>query len=318
MCGAPVCDENYGRMINGQYMLGERIGISALSTVYRAERVSMRRKLAIKLLHAEATRDPNMVERFRREGAVLCQLKSPHTATTYEFGQDPDGALFIAMELVTGIPLDQIIRASAPMPWTRALGIIRDLCDALGEAHTLGIVHRDLRPASIMIETRSSNADFVKVLDFGLAKLFSEVTTMTPVREDSKAIAYTAPEAFNAKQLDGRSDLYSLGVLAYCMIAGQHPFADARSYGDLLAAHMQRAPAPMSKLTGEVPRDVDALVLTLLEKDPARRYADAGSLAASINLLLAFAANTASTDTIPAPDLGDEETSVAPIPVKPR
>jgi serine/threonine-protein kinase len=257
-----------------------------------------------------------MVERFRREGAVLCQLKSPHTATTYEFGQDPDGALFIAMELVTGIPLEQIIRASAPMPWTRALSIIRDLCDALGEAHTLGIVHRDLRPASILIETRSSNADFVKVLDFGLAKLFGEVTTMTPVREDSRAIAYTAPEAFNSKQLDGRADLYSLGVLAYYMISGQHPFQDARSYGDLLAAHLTRVPPPMSTLTLEVPRDVDALVATLLEKDPARRYADAGSLAASINLLLSFAVQ-ASTDTIPAPDLGDEETSVAPIPAKP-
>jgi eukaryotic-like serine/threonine-protein kinase len=316
MCGAAVCDDNYGRMINGVYLIGERIGVGALSIVYRAERVSMRRKLAVKILHREASRDPNMVERFRREGAVLCQLKSAHTATTYEFGQDPEGPLFIAMELVDGIPLEQIIRASAPLGWPRALRIIGGLCDSLGEAHALGVVHRDLRPASILIEARATNADFVKVLDFGLAKLFAETTTMTPVRENVKAIEYASPEAIKSGQLDGRSDLYSLGVLAYLMITGKHPFYDARSYGELVGAHISRVPQPMAFHVGDVPRDVDALVATLLEKDPARRYTDAGALAGSINLLLSFAVNT-NTDTLRAPDLGDEETSVAPIPPKP-
>src|SRR3954469_19283158 len=144
-CGTAIADPNIGRIVGGRYTLKERLGEGSIGVVYSAEQVALRRKLAIKLLPSGAERDPTLVERFRREGEVLCQLRSAHTVTTYEFDRDADGSLYIAMELSSGRSLAEVFRKEGPFEWPRVLRILSGLCDSLGEAHSLGIVHRNLK-----------------------------------------------------------------------------------------------------------------------------------------------------------------------------
>jgi serine/threonine-protein kinase len=254
--------------------------------VYRAEQVGLGRKLAIKLLPDSAQRDPLAVERFRREGQVLVSLRSQHTVTTFEFDRDSDGSLYIAMELSPGRSLAQVLRQEGAQPWERVLRILAGLADSLGEAHALGIIHRDLKPENILVEERATNRHFVKLSDFGLAKVVGANLRLSPVGQNVGSVEYSSPEQLLDRAIDGRSDLYGLGVLAYQLITGAHPFRDSRSFGEMVAAQISKVPAPVRSLRPEVPADVEALLACLLEKDPARRYPDAQTLAAQLGLLL--------------------------------
>jgi len=317
VCGTRLADPNIGRVIGQRYVLRELIGEGSLGVVYRADQLGMQRKLAIKLLPADPQRDPRTVERFRREGAVLCKLRSPHTVTTYEFDREPDGSLYIAMELSPGRSLADIFRTEGALEATRVLRILGGLCDSLGEAHSLGVVHRDLRPSNILIETRAAQRDFVKVTDFGLAKVIadSDSPSPTPVGETIGTIQFASPEQLLSKPLDGRADLYALGVLGFLLVTGQHPLAGARSFGDLVAAHIGKVPPRASAVRAGVPADVDEILARCLEKDPARRYPDAQALAATITVALQ-AYPTSFSDTIKT-DPGDEDTMLAATPLKP-
>ncbi|HUJ61142.1 MAG TPA: serine/threonine-protein kinase [Kofleriaceae bacterium] len=308
-CGATLVDPDLGRVIGQRYALRERIGGGSLGVVYRAEQLGTGRKLAIKLL-ADAARDPATAQRFRREGEVLCRLRSPHTITTYEVGAEDDGALYIAMELSPGVSLAELLRGEAPLPWPRALRILADLCDALAEAHALGVIHRDLKPENIMVETRPNRSDYAKVLDFGLAKVVAENARLSPPGQTIAAIAYCSPEQLRREPIDGRSDLYALGVLGYTLVTGHHPFPAARSYGDLVAAHLQLEPAPAA----DVPPEVDAILACCLAKQPARRYPDAAALAATIGVALAGAPADAGDTIREPPAHGDEDTVLAETP----
>ena len=317
VCGTRLSDPNIGRVIDGRYVLRELIGTGSLAAVYRAEQMGVSRKLAIKLLDVEATREPKVAQRFRREGAVLVSLRSPHTITTYDFGAEPDGSLYIAMELSPGRSLAQLFRAEGALDWRRVLHILAGLCDSLAEAHAMGVIHRDLRPENILVETRPTARDFVKVTDFGLAKMIDESNSPspTPVGQQIGTIHYASPEQLLSRPLDGRADLYALGILGYLLVTGQHPFAKARSFGDLVSAQIQTVPPRASTLKPDLPPDVDEILARCLEKDPARRYPDATALAATIKLALA-AVPANSGDTIPS-DPGDEDTMLAGIPEKP-
>jgi eukaryotic-like serine/threonine-protein kinase len=286
VCGATLVDRNLGRTINHRYVLRERIGFGSLGIVYRAEQLGLGRKLAIKMLPADAQGDPQIVERFRREGEVLCRLRSAHTVTTYEFDRDPDGALYIAMELSSGRTIADVLRTEGPMGWPRVLHILSGLCDSLGEAHSLGVVHRDLRPENILLESRATNRAFVKVLDFGLAKILPVNLQLSPVGQTVGAVEYSSPEQLLGLPIDARSDLYALGVLGYLLLTGVHPLHESRTYGDLVAAHVHRVPAPVSSICPGVPTDVDAVIARCLEKEPSRRFPDAMSLDAMIGLVL--------------------------------
>jgi serine/threonine protein kinase len=286
VCGVNLVDDNFGRTIARRYVLRQRVGAGSLGAVYKAEQSGTGRKLAIKLLPDTAQRNPTIVERFRREGHVLVNLRSHHTVTTYEFDREPDGSLYIAMELSPGRSLAQVLRHDGPIPWPIVMRILVGLCNSLGEAHALGVIHRDLKPENILVEHRPTEAYFVKVSDFGLAKILGANLRISPVGQNVGSVELASPEGLLDRPIDGRADLYGLGVLAFLLITGIHPFSESRTFGEMVAAHISKVPPLVSSLRPEVPPDVDALIACLLEKDPNRRYPDTSTLAAQISLLL--------------------------------
>ncbi|HEY4239735.1 MAG TPA: serine/threonine-protein kinase [Kofleriaceae bacterium] len=284
-----------------RYILEECIGSGAFGAVYRARQLGTQRPVALKILHEQLAGDPALVERFRREAAITCSLRSPHTITVYEVDTTPDGRPYFAMELLAGKSLEET-RRDGPMPWQRAFEILVGVCRSLEEAHALGIVHRDLKPEHIFLESRHGNPDFVKVLDFGIAK------RLTAESWDERTAAgqlvgtpeYMSPEQVLGRPIDGRSDLYTLGVLAFTLIAGQTPFADVVGLAGLAMAHLDRVPVPLGSLV-DVPASVDRIVARCLAKDPDRRYADARALCASLERALAGGAETPRCFGFPEP-----------------
>jgi serine/threonine protein kinase len=317
-CGAAIEDANIGRVIAGRYTLQSRLGEGSVGVVYAAEQVALRRKVAIKLLPPGGESDPLLVERFRREGEVLCQLRSAHTVTTYEVDHDVDGSPYIVMELSTGKSLADALAYEGWFEWPRVLRIMAGLCDALAEAHALGIVHRNLRPENILLEERSTNRDFVKVLDFGFAKLSAAELRLSPAGETVGAVEFMSPEQLMSRPLDGRSDLYALGVIGYLLATGQHPFHRSRTYGDLVTAHVQFAPELASAVRHELPSEVDMVFARCLEKDPNRRFPDAAALGALLGVMLApFGTAAQPHDTLITAN-GDDDTAIAPLPGSPK
>jgi serine/threonine-protein kinase len=313
-CGVSLVDENFGRTIANRYVLRQKVGSGSLGAVYKAEQPATGRKLAIKLLASETTRDPVIAERFRREGHVLVNLRSHHTVTTYELGNEPDGALYIAMELSGGRSLAHVLRLEGPLPWRYVLAILAGLCNSLGEAHGLGVVHRDLKPENILIEQRATEPYFVKVSDFGLAKVLGANLRISPVGQAVGAVEFASPEQLLDRPLDARSDLYGLGVLAYLLLTGRHPFAHARTFGDMVAAHIHTPPVSLRMIKPELPADIDSLVMCLLEKNPEKRYPSAQTVAAQVDLLLTGLPPEPGA-TIKVND-GEEETYLAEVPKK--
>ncbi len=316
VCGTKLADPNLGRVVGKRYVLRELIGSGSLGFVYRAEQLGLARKLAIKLLPADPDRDPQVVARFRREGSVLVNLRSPHTITTYEYDTEEDGTLYIAMELSPGRNLATVLATEGALDWRRVLHILRGLCDSLAEAHGLGVIHRDLRPTNILVEMRPTHRDFVKVTDFGLAKVVTDSNTPspTPVGETVGTIQYASPEQLMSRPLDGRADLYALGILGFLLVTGHHPFETARSFGDLVTAHVKTVPPRASQLKPEIPPDVDEILARCLEKTPSRRYPDAHALGGTISIALTNIPPQQG-DTIPS-DPGEEDTMMGAIPEK--
>lgn len=294
-------DANVGRVIASRYRLGERIASGAVGALYAATQLSNQRRCAVKLLHpSRETPDAQLVERFRREGLVLSQLRSPHTITTYEFDRDPDGTFYIAMERPEGPNLAEVLELEGALAWVRALRIIAGVCDALAEAHGAGIVHRDLRPENCVLESRLVTADFVKVLDFGLAWLATPQSAISHPGQTVGALAYASPEQLQKQPIDARSDIYGLGLLAYQLLVGTHPFADHFGPGKLVEAHLKITPPPPSATRAEIPNDVDEIVARCLEKDPERRFPTAVALRAMIDVAL-LTVGPQSSDTIREP-----------------
>src|SRR3954464_8386705 len=164
-------DALIGEIFDRRFRIEARIAAGGFGAIYRATHIRSGQALALKILHANLTHDAGVVARFRREGAALTRLRDPHTITAYELGEAPDGMLYIVMELLRGESLYTRFRTTGPMPWRRVLHIAAGVCSSLGEAHALGVVHRDLKPANIHLEFRDGDPDFVKVLDFGIAKI---------------------------------------------------------------------------------------------------------------------------------------------------
>ncbi len=317
MCGTNLVDDNFGRVIGGRYLVYQRIGTGSLGSVYRGEQRSNGRKVAIKLLPASDHHDVNAAARFGREAAVMMELRSPHTISIYDSGREPDGTLFIVMELSPGRSLAHVLRREGALEWPRVMRICMGLCESLAEAHAINVIHRDLTPNNILIEERASTQDFVKVSDFGLAKVIGANVRISPVGQMVGAVEFAAPESLLHRQVDGRTDLYAVGVLAYLLLSGQHPFQHARSYGDMVAAQVQQTPALISTLVPDVSPDVEAVLETLLQKDPARRYPDAATLAVQLRLVLSSVASETGPGMTMRTEEGEEDTFLADIPSKP-
>ena len=281
-------DEVYlGQTLNNRFKIESKIGEGGFGAVYRGVQLATGRKVALKLLHPEMTKDENLVARFRREGMVLCNLRDAHTITTYDFDQTPDGTLYIAMELLEGKSLHQIFHEQAPLEWKRMFKILSEMCSSLAEAHAQGIVHRDLKPENVYLESRPGNPEFVKILDFGIAKVMRGDSIdpaspqLTATGQTLGTLEYMSPEQLMGKPLDGRSDVYALGVVAYEMITGRLPFPDAKGPAGLITAQLKQTPMPPSQANPKsgLPQNADRVILKCLEKDKNNRYPDVTALA---------------------------------------
>ncbi|MBA3394116.1 MAG: protein kinase [Deltaproteobacteria bacterium] len=315
--GRPKGDEIYiNQVLNNRFKVESKIGEGGFGAVYRGVQLATGRKVALKLLHPEMTKDDNLVARFRREGMVLCNLRDAHTITTYDFDQTPDGTLYIAMELLEGKSLHQIFHEQAPLDWKRVFKILTEMCSSLAEAHSQGIIHRDLKPENIYLETRPGNPEFVKILDFGIAKVMRgdsidpQSPQLTATGQTLGTLEYMSPEQLMGKPLDGRSDVYALGVVAYEMITGRLPFPDAKGPAGLITAQLKTTPVAPSVANPKVglPQAADRVILKCLEKDKANRYADVTQLAGALqDAILSEAGFGPSASQSQAPRLAPSE-----------
>ncbi len=279
----PSLDRLMGRTLNNRYLVERKIGEGGFGAVFRGRQVATGREVALKILHPHNVGDATVVARFRREAEACSKLTNPHTVTIYDFDETEDGTLYLAMELLRGRPLQDIERAEGPLDPRRVLTIMDQVAEALGEAHGFGIVHRDMKPENVMLEAREGE-DYVKVLDFGIAKIGDTsgkaVPALTAVGQTLGTLEFMSPEQLRGRPLDGRSDLYALGIMAYEMLTGLLPWREARVPIEVIKFHLEVPSPPPSSLRKDlaIPRQVDELVLRMVAKDPADRYADANDL----------------------------------------
>jgi serine/threonine protein kinase len=282
-------DPLVGQVFDRRFQIEARIAAGGFGAIYRATHLKSGHKFALKILHANLTSDQRVVARFRREGATLTRLRDPHTIIAYELGEADDGTLYIVMELLHGESLYERYRSTGAMPWPRVLAIARAVCSSLAEAHALGIIHRDLKPTNIHLEQRAGTDDFVKVLDFGIAKILqdSEIdsTELTHAGQMVGTLDYMSPEQMVGGNCTATSDVYTLGIVMYEMIAGKRPFDDANSAAAALAAVLTATPDRLSTLA-IIPAAVDHLVMRCLDRQPTGRYQSALELAAALDELV--------------------------------
>jgi serine/threonine protein kinase len=266
-----------GQMIGDRYHIKRIIAEGGMGIVYAAEQKmgTHLREVAVKTLLPELTRDQTTVSRFYRECGTVAQLDHPNTIRFFDFGEAPDGSLYIAMEYVRGEPLSGIIEHSGPLAVDRVLHIVGQICGALHEAHELGIVHRDLKPDNILLTERAGDPDFVKLLDFGIAARVNAGTSYeTKLTQQGMVLGtppYMSPEQFSGGEIDRRSDLYSLGVIVYEMVQGRLPF-EADTPWQWAHQHMAVVPPPLG---ASVPAHVRLGIDRALAKSPDQRPATA-------------------------------------------
>jgi serine/threonine-protein kinase len=271
-----------GRTLNHRFLVEDKVGEGGFGAVFRGKQIATGRAVALKILHPHNVADETIVARFRREAEACSKLRDPHTVTTYDFDETPDGILYLAMELLRGKSLHQVQKSEGPLPSERVLKILDQVAASLAEAHANGIVHRDMKPENVFIETREGE-DHVKVLDFGIAKVVSDerqVPALTAVGQTLGTLEFMSPEQLRGQKLDGRSDLYALGMMSYEMLTGTLPFASAKSPIDIINFHMRHEPPAPSKLSDKVviPPAVDAIILKMVAKDKEKRFHDANAL----------------------------------------
>jgi serine/threonine-protein kinase len=266
----------------GQYRLKLRLGQGGMGEVYLAEHLLLRRPCAVKLIRPAQALEPTTLQRFEREVQSMATLTHPNTVEVYDYGHTEDGTFYYAMEYLPGANLEQMVTRYGPLPPGRAIHFLRQVCGALHEAHGIGLLHRDVKPSNVLACERGGVYDVAKLLDFGLvqesALAGKNADRLTVQGTVLGSPPYMSPEQAAGKpSLDGRSDLYSLGGVAYYLLTGQPPFARETAM-EMLLAHAYETPEPPSRLRPEVPADLEAVVLRCLEKDPARRFADAHEL----------------------------------------
>ncbi|HEU0035397.1 MAG TPA: serine/threonine-protein kinase [Kofleriaceae bacterium] len=290
-CGERLHDRFVGTLLDERYRIEARIAAGGFGTIYRAIALATNQPVAIKVLHAQHTSDPSVSARFRRESIAMSSLRDPHTVTTLEIGEDAGGTRFIVMELLQGQSLADRFAATGPLHWRTVLSIVRAVCSSLAEAHALGIVHRDLKPANIFLAQHPA-PDFVKVLDFGIAKILhgsniDDGNELTRIGQAIGTLEYMSPEQLIGGDVDHRTDIYTLGVVAYELLTGRRPFADVTGPTGLVTALMTRRPPPPSTVArGPLPPELDGVLLRCLEREAPDRYGNVGELIAVIDRML--------------------------------
>ncbi len=281
-----VGDRRIGTTVAKRFQIESLIGEGQMARVYVAQQISMKRQVALKIMHSDLLRHKAAPTRFRREVEAVTRLRSPHAIVFYDFGETDDRSLFIAMELLTGEPLRVRLERDKSLDPHATLSIVRQICGCLREAHNAGVLHRDLKPENIFLcpPEAGGKGPFVKVLDFGLAKLsepaFGE--QMPAITSPSVTVgtpAYLAPEnAITGRRADARSDLYSLGVMVFEMLTGERPFDEKNPHAMMVAHNRTPIPQPSKRKKG-LPPGTDGFMQVAMAKDPEDRFQNAEAFA---------------------------------------
>jgi tRNA A-37 threonylcarbamoyl transferase component Bud32 len=273
-----------GTTIGDRYRIVRKIGQGGSGVVFEAEHVYIHKRVALKLLRSELPSRAEAIQRLHREARATSAIGHPNIVEIEDFGTTEDGLVFLAMEWLEGDPLDRVI-ARGPMPVERALAIAQQVCAGLAAAHDAGVVHRDLKPENIFI-ARTPAGEQAKILDFGVAKLTTEDARLTATGMVVGTPYCMAPEQAAGRDVDGRSDLYALGVILYEMVTGTLPFTADTALA-VIRAHLEQPPEPPRKRAPAlgIPAEIEALILRCMAKKPASRYASAGALADALRAL---------------------------------
>lgn len=269
-----VRDANIGQTLDGRYLIERQLGRGGMGLVYQAKHVMLGKRLAIKVLKEEVSNDEQVMARFRREAQSASAIGSQHICDVSDFGTLPDGSTYFVMEYLDGPSLKGALEKQNPMPVPRIVDIGIQLCDALGAAHERGIVHRDLKPDNIHLVKQGNRIDFVKVLDFGIAKVGgASAKKLTAAGQVFGTPHYMSPEQCAGREVDLRTDIYAIGVMLYEMSCGRVPF-DADNLMGVLTKHVYENPIPPREFPPpvQVPPGLEAVILKCLAKQPDQRY----------------------------------------------
>jgi serine/threonine-protein kinase len=285
-----MADQSLQGTIIGNYVVRDQVGQGGMGVVYRAEHRRLPKRAAVKVLRPEASSNPELTTRFFNEAVAASGLDNAHVVEVLDYGELPDGRAYIVMEWLEGRSLAEVLRTEGRLPVPRALHVLGGICEALTAAHARGIVHRDLKPDNVFLIHKGEDTSFVKVLDFGVAKL-TELASAAPATPGGAPSfrtrtgivigtpAYMSPEQWRGAHLvDHRSDIYSLGLIAYELVTGQLPCLHGEG-PDQVVAHVYEEAAVPSTLQPEVPSWVDELILKALAKTPEDRYSSMGEVA---------------------------------------
>ena len=299
-----------GTVVADRYHIIKKLGEGGMGTVYLAEHVKMGRKSALKVMNPGTNQDADAIARFNREASNASRLNHPNICAIYDFGETPDGLIYLAMEFIEGQSLTSLIEKNGALPPARAASIIHQSADALQVAHDAGIVHRDLKPDNIMIAKNRDGSDLAKVVDFGIAKAHSsDAQKVTKTGLVVGTPEYMSPEQLSGDKLDGRSDIYSLGLVAFNCLTGKLPFA-GESAQEAMIARLIEQPKTLAEMKPDVawPAEVQAVMDKALVRDATERYQSAAQfgreLWAACESMPVTQAAEAGTQVISAPPAG--------------
>lgn len=275
----------------GQYRLKEQIGSGGMGEVYLAEHQLMKRPCALKVIRPGKADDPKVLARFEREVRATAALSHWNTIEIYDYGRTEDGTFYYVMEYLPGKSLAQLVELYGPLPAGRVIYLLRQTCEALHEAHSSGLIHRDIKPGNIFAAKRGGACDVAKLLDFGLAKPLPNASgaalQLTQDGSITGSPLYMSPEqALGENEPDARGDIYSLGAVAYYLLTAHAPF-EGDTAMKVLVGHAREQPIPPSQLRSDIPSDLEQVVLRCLAKRPGDRYQDAMSLAQALGQCVA-------------------------------
>src|SRR5437868_1919935 len=298
---APAAEEDalIGRTIGGRYRVVGTVGLGGMGRVYDAVQAPLDRHVAIKVLLGGHVHDAAFRRRFMLEAAVTSKLTHPNTVTLFDYGET-EGIYFIAMELLKGRTLSDVVRQEGALSQERAIHIAQQVCRSLSEAHSQGVIHRDLKPANVMLLSQRHELDFAKVLDFGLVKFFSDSVDGGQTHQGTFVGTphYVSPEQARDEQPDPRSDVYSLGILLYLMLTGQVPF-HASSAAEVLVKQLNDKPVPPRERRPDlnIDPDLEALVTKCLAKQRDERVQSMDELLQGLTQMRSHIASARSTRT---------------------
>jgi eukaryotic-like serine/threonine-protein kinase len=297
-------DPLVGRILLERYRVIERISSGGMGVVYRGERVGLGRVVAIKFLHSTFAHTGDFLERFEREAKTMSRLDHPNCVSVIDFGVD--GGPFFVMDYVSGVTLRELLDAG-PIEPPRALSLARQILAGLAHAHERGIIHRDVKPANIMVATATGTGDQVRILDFGLAKLIGVDVTASAIVVGTPS--YMSPEQAGGRPVDGRADIYAASVLLFELLTGDKPFSSDQAV-QVIKMHLESPPPP---LPARFSRELSAVVARGLAKDPADRFQTPGDLADA----LAKVPEARGVVVVPERDVSRDPTVAAPLPKRP-